>query len=798
LPFKRPAPLAQRVVQSVQVQEAAPAPVPDATEAERQRCLTDPLYLGRKYLGYTDLDDKVHGDMFRRLQEYVAECQKWSERLSIGEKIKGLLKKESRYPAPLVFELPRGHLKTSAVSICWVIQRILRNPNIALRILSYGWGRAVEILTEIKDHLMNPQLVTLFPEILWESPKRQSPKWGEDAITVKRTKVVAGYTIKVDSIMGGITGSHCDEMYFDDLHDIENTGTAEQIAKVIQRFRNCRSVLKPKGLRVIIGTVWTKDDFLAWCEEQGFEVYRRVATYNSKGEECDCDDPDAQSYFPAMFDIEELRQIKRELGRAFYACNPGDAPILMADGTQKPLADIRVGDTVMGFRVGKPSGLLPSRVLEVNSRIAQTVRVSLTNGDRLRCTPNHQWFAGGRAGRSAYLPARVGRRLFHVVDTNQVVAPWQELEYRYLAGLLDGEGACKYGSLAITQSTEKNPEVCSAIERCLQSLRINYTVQPDVKPRPGDGRARRAKSFVLNGGRNLKFQIIHHARPAKSAQILDNIMRTSSGYVAFERPHVLNINPHKRERVYALTTETGNYVAWGYASKNCQYNLMALADEDLKFTEDMIHYYEGEVPYSRVWILVDPALGRTKDADESVTCVVGKPRDTKLKLRVLKSKGQKGVKTQKFVSEVIDEAVFHLKAGSEVTLGIESAAMQYVLNEWVDKELRERQVPLTPIELKHGSRPKPERISKLLPLFENEMIELHHQRCEKLVRELLDYGAISSDNHPDALAYLVDVLDYEVDVEVLDLRARSGQLEEQSFEDEIAALVGGEVSWKDF
>jgi hypothetical protein len=537
------------VVQDVQVIEEAPAPAPDATEAERERCRTDLLYFARKYLGYTDLDDKVHGDMVRRLGEYLDDCQKWSAELTLGDKIKGLLKKESRYPTPIVFLIPRGFLKTSLLSIAWAIQRILKNPNITIRILSYGWGRAVEILTEIKDHLMNPQLVTLFPEILWESPKRQSPKWGEDAITVKRTKVVAGYTIKVDSIMGGITGSHCDVMLFDDLHDIENTGTAEQIAKVIQRFRNCRSVLKPKGLRIIVGTVWTKDDFYSWCAEQAFPIYRRVATYNSKGEECDCDDPDAQSYFPAMFDIEELRQIKRELGRAFYAC---------------------------------------------------------------------------------------------------------------------------------------------------------------------------------------------------------------------------------------------------------QYNLMALADEDLKFTEDMIHYYEGEVPYSRVWILVDPALGRTKNADESVTCVVGKPRDTKLKLRVLKSKGQKGVKTQKFVSEVIDEAVFHLKAGSEVTLGIESAAMQYVLNEWVDKELRERQVPLRPIELKHGSRPKPERISKLLPLFENEMIELHHQRCEKLVRELLDYGAISSDNHPDALAYLVDVLDYEVDVEVLDLRARSGELDEQSFEDEIAALVGGEVSWKDF
>lgn len=553
MPFKRPGTLAQRAVQSVRVIEEAPEPalVPaDATEAERERCRTDLLYFARKYLGYNDLDDTVHGDMVKRLTEYLRDCRKWSAQLSLADKIKGLVQKEARYPGPIVFLMPRGHLKTSVLTIAWVIQQVLINPNITIRVLSYGWGRAVEILTEIKDHLTNPQLVTLFPEILWESPKKQAPKWGEDSITVKRTKVVAGYTIKVDSIMGGITGSHCDLMVFDDIHDIENTGTPEQIAKVIQRFRNCRSVLKPKGLRIIVGTIWTRDDFYNWCEDQGFPNYRRVATYNSHDEECDCDDPDAHSYFPALFDIEELRQIKREKGRAFYAC---------------------------------------------------------------------------------------------------------------------------------------------------------------------------------------------------------------------------------------------------------QYNLKALADEDLKFTEDMIHYYDGEVPYAHVWILVDPALGRTTHSDESVICVVGKPRDSRMKLRVLRSKGQKGIKTQKFVEELIDEAVLHLKSGAEVTLGIEDAALQYVLHEWIEKELRKRQVPIKPIPLKHGNRPKIERISKLLPLFENEMIELHRQRCEKLVRELLDYGAISSDNHPDALAYLVDVMDYEVDVSVIDLRTQGKtDQEEQTFEEEIAALVGGEMTWKDY
>lgn len=527
-------------------------------EAEREKCRTDLLYLGREYFGYQDLSKVVHGGMERRLREYVESCTRWNAGHGVvsplRRMVKAVVKKEDKYPVPIVFLMPRGHLKTSLLTILWVIQQILRDPNTTIRVLSYGWGRSVEICTEIKDHLKNPKLVELFPDILWPDPKKNAPKWGEDALTVKRTQVVSGYTVKVDSIMGGITGSHCKIMVFDDPHDIENTQTSEQIRKVIQRFRNCRSVLQPGGMRIIIGTIWKKDDFYAWCAEQGFEIYRRVATYNTKGEECDCDDPDAVPYFPELFTIEELRQIKRELGRAFFAC---------------------------------------------------------------------------------------------------------------------------------------------------------------------------------------------------------------------------------------------------------QYNLQALDEEDVRFTEEMIKYYKEDPPYKMVWVLLDPALSRTRQADDSVICVAGRPVDTKQKLKVIKSRGLR-VRPQELINAALDEYSYYsrLPERPEVVLGVEQAAMQYVLSEWMKEEMQKRNIYAEVKELKHGNRPKEERINKLLPLFENGAIELHESRCNKLVQQLLDFGASTKDDHPDALAYLPDVLDEDIKVQVIDAVALSRHSEDYDPDDLENIVADMELatgrSWKDF
>jgi hypothetical protein len=413
--------------------------------------------------------------------------------------------------------------------------------------MSYGYAKAMEILAEIKSHLQNPRLIALFPDILWENPKRDAPFWREDRITVIRSRTTSGYTLKVNGIGGGYTGEHNDEMVFDDPHDIENTQNLELILKVIDRFKNGASVLDPGGLRLVVGTIWASEDLYHWCQEHGFYVIRRTATENAQGEECDVDEPDAHVVFPEKFTIPILQRIKSEQGRAFYAK---------------------------------------------------------------------------------------------------------------------------------------------------------------------------------------------------------------------------------------------------------QYSLIPVADEDIKFKEESLQYYEQDPPYKRIYLLIDPALSRDKKQDETAMEVVGQPKEDRLPLHVIKATGMRR-KTQGVINAIFDEYQYCSRICPDVYVGIEQAALQYILIEWIKKEMQERKIFFEPHELKHGSRPKQERIAKLEPFFDHGGIILHKSRCEALKSQLINYGATLHDDHVDALAYLPQVLEDRAPVDVINPEDRYRELDPNSLEAQIMQMEQGQGSWLD-
>jgi len=63
-----------------------------------------------------------------------------------------------------------------------------------------------------------------------------------------------------------------------------------------------------------------------------------------------------------------------------------------------------------------------------------------------------------------------------------------------------------------------------------------------------------------------------------------------------EVDEIVSMEKEKVRDVYALETETGNYVAWGFGSSNSQYMNDPVPQEDAKFkTEWMKHILEDEL-----------------------------------------------------------------------------------------------------------------------------------------------------------------------------------------------------------
>ena len=68
------------------------------------------------------------------------------------------------------------------------IQEVLRDPELTVAIFSHTRKIAKGFLTQIKRELEgNNFLKNLYPDVLWEDPKKEAPKWSEDeGLIVKR------------------------------------------------------------------------------------------------------------------------------------------------------------------------------------------------------------------------------------------------------------------------------------------------------------------------------------------------------------------------------------------------------------------------------------------------------------------------------------------------------------------------------------------------------------------------------------------------------------------------------------
>jgi hypothetical protein len=293
-------------------------------EVERDRCKEDLLYLCKEYLGYEDLNPTLHKEVAEHLQT-LGDTVLTPDRQAFR-----LLKGNTKKVRQLVIMLPRTHLKSALVTIGWIIQQILINPNITAAIINATYNNAAIFLKEIQEHLRDERLVALFPEILCDSESQYAAlglSWRENQLNVKRTKIVRGNTVEVFGIDKGITSRHFDVMIFDDIQDDINSATLEGIQKVIFRYRNCYSVLNPGGTRIVIGTRWKKGDFYDWLIDQGYKPLLKSATVNSLGEPCSVMDPEAQPIFPEKFTIQDLRDLRKEQGAYFYSCQYENNPL---------------------------------------------------------------------------------------------------------------------------------------------------------------------------------------------------------------------------------------------------------------------------------------------------------------------------------------------------------------------------------------------------------------------------------------------------------------------------------------
>lgn len=196
----------------------------------RERCKTDLKFLVTEVFGLKRWSDELHGSLVRHID-------------SPGDR-------------KLVL-LPRGHQKSTIISVCWVIQQLLRNPNETVGIYSATWKLSKDLLHQIKNILITSPLKDLFGSF-----QSSEGRWTNEQIDIAQKNFILSKnpSISTGGIDTGKTGSHCSLMIFDDPVTPENTTTPEQVRKTIESYQDCLPLLDPGGRIVVIGTRYTMGD----------------------------------------------------------------------------------------------------------------------------------------------------------------------------------------------------------------------------------------------------------------------------------------------------------------------------------------------------------------------------------------------------------------------------------------------------------------------------------------------------------------------------------------------------------
>jgi predicted phage terminase large subunit-like protein len=382
------------------------------------------------------------------------------------------------------------------------------------------------------------------------------------------------------------------------------------------------------------------------------------------------DEPDplgrapGQALCPERYDEVALAGFRADVGPQAW-CTPAESPVLMGDWTERPISKVAVGDEVIGFTVRprvaprvrddfQRSALVPATVSAINETEADVWEYQLESGRIVRCTSNHHWYAG-RGGwertpqgyptmRPYYRPPTIGGELV-VVDEHAGHVPTEREAtlWWYLAGIIDGEGSIADSSCPITQGIDQHPPskrwvqrgngpVCDRIAAVLDELGISY----NVRERPGSQWSGQ-RVLVIRDVRGVYRRLLRYAEPGKAAQIIEALWRRPHMW-GRGRDRIMSGRLVGHQPVYALTTSTGNYVVWGYASSNSSlYQQRPTPVGGGKFRRSQFRYWSAETVNDVTWYrlgdqlvdsrdcwrfaTMDPAFTRTKASDFTVMAI---------------------------------------------------------------------------------------------------------------------------------------------------------------------------------
>ncbi len=701
--------------------------------------------LGKDLLGFRDMTMKFHYD---KICKKIVEPRKKPIRLYL---------------------VPRGFLKTTILTITQSIWLQLRNPSIRIAIISAVLANAKSMVTAIGlPYLANQRFRLFFSEFCPKKPQAPDTKWTNSEIEVPNRYGHDDYpvmesTFEAFGADSTLTSRHFDYLIVDDLVTRENSTTKDQMDKVKDFWKAIFPLRNdPKTPIDVVGTRWDDYDLYGDLEkDEDIEVIKFSAGLTT-----------GIPLWPERYSIEELKKIKSgpKMGSYLFSCHTEDTLLLTSDFKSKKIKDITVGDEVIGFKSEYSDGykivnrLFPSKVKFVNKRKSKTIKITTRSSRILYCTDDHEWYTGrnpndfqytttnNKSYRKEYAPAKVGGNLIFYIDP-LIDEPTKEQRdiALWLGGIYDGEGHCKEGSIYISQHFLRNRDTYNAIEKALILLDFDFGCD--------------CNGFHINGGLQAKRKFVLWCNPVKKNGIYNSMYKFTGRSKTRIKDRIISIERHIECDVYNIQTETGNYIAGGYMSKNCLYEMDPIPQEDAVFKNSYFRYFhlkpdrkqlereDGEViEINRCYMAVD---GATEEGKNDYSCIMVGSMDHKQYIYILDY-----LIKQLDPADLLDLMYEYYEKWWCVEYAGQKAVVEKMLQSFMRKKLREEKKYMSFHPLgKNTTQNKEWLIKQLQPWYEGGYI-WHNKTMQDglLENQLIRFPKANNDDGPDTEQMLLEIL----------------------------------------
>ena len=272
-------------------------------EEVRSACRRSLFATARILCGFNDLSLNLHLKLCNIIEENVA-----------------------KFILRILVLLPRGHLKSSLLTIAMTIWAIINNPDVRILLVQASGKKSTDNMNIISNILLGSRFTHFFPEIIPEKRDR----WNRNEIEVSRKANFPEATVSARGVTSKIVGGHYDIMILDDVIDETIAESDTEMERVISWFQVCEPlfVIPSQGIQIILGTRWRADDLYQhildtgehFVIESGAHVDERSEKYgfNERG----------KPIWPERFPEEELTKIRRRTNNDwFYFCQYENNPI---------------------------------------------------------------------------------------------------------------------------------------------------------------------------------------------------------------------------------------------------------------------------------------------------------------------------------------------------------------------------------------------------------------------------------------------------------------------------------------